>query len=94
MASKNKLLGSGVTDKKVEGFKLEEESQVSSSELDASKIDVSVKAPAWRYHKDFPQGKVVTTDKELEQLDKAGWKDHPGKCTKLSAFANFYEGDD
>ncbi len=90
MASKNKLLSPGT----VKGFKLDVEDVVETAPV--SKIDVSVskKAPAWRYHKTMPQGMIVKTDEELAQLDKAGWKDHPGKVTRLPGFENLYEGDD
>ena len=45
--------------------------------------EVQQRAPAWRYHKDCPAGKVVKTDVELDKLDAEGWVDHPGKVRLL-----------
>jgi len=59
---------------------------------------VSRQPIAWRFHKDCPQGKLVYTKEELEKLDKADWKDHPGKVQKLPGHEKVWEdeqfGDD
>lgn len=41
------------------------------------------RAPAWRYHTAFPEGKLCKTDKEVDRADQEGWKDHPGKIMLL-----------
>ena len=76
MASQNQLLGSGIL----------------YQEPTASHIEPTfLRAPAWRYHKDCPQGKVCKTDEELDKADAAGWKDYPGKVTRLPAFESLFE---
>lgn len=49
--------------------------------IEEVKLDVPIEkyAPAWRYHRSCPSGKVIYTDKELAKLDAIGWVDHPGK---------------
>jgi len=79
MPSKNKLLGSGVL--------LQEQGIVGHTE------PTFLRTPAWRYHKDCPQGKVCKTDKELDEADATGWKDHPGKVTKLPGHEYLFEED-
>ena len=51
------------------------------------------RAPAWRYSKDCPAGKVIKTDEELDRLDAAGWKDHPGKVRLLVGHESLFEDE-
>ena len=68
MASRNQLIGF---------------SAGADEETEEVKPEVQKLAPAWRFHEICPKGKVVKTDKELAELDAAGWKDHPGKIKLL-----------
>ena len=52
---------------------------------------VSKLAPAWRFHKDFPEGRLVKTDEELAKLDAEDWKDHPGKVRLLPGHEKVWE---
>lgn len=62
-----------------------------SNEVTKEEILTQKKAPAWRYHSICKTGKVVKTDKELKELDDAGWVDHPGKVSRLPGFEHLYE---
>lgn len=55
--------------------------------------EIQLYAPAWRFHKSCPQGRVIHTDKELAKLDAEGWKDHPGKVTLLPGVEHLYEDE-
>lgn len=52
---------------------------------------VNLRTPAWRFHKDFPEGKICKTDAELDQLDTEGWLDHPGKVRLLPGHEKVWE---
>lgn len=78
MASKNKLLGSGVVEK---------------SEPAVEKEPVSVFKPIL-LHYPLAVGfgsKLITTAKEFEEAVEKGWKDHPGKVAKLPGWEHLYE---
>ena len=76
MAAQNILLGSGLPIiPDVEGYK----------------PPVNQRAPAWRYHRDLPEGKVCKTDEELDQADADGWLDHPGKVRLLIGHEKVWE---
>jgi len=75
MASKNILLGSGVPVKTA----TEEHIPV-----------VNLRAPAWRFHKDFPN-RLCKTDAELDKLDAEGWVDQPGKARLLPGYEKVWE---
>ncbi len=77
MAKGNKLLGSGIPD----------EVEI---EVEVKPVTVQQKAPAWRYHKDHPEGKVCRTDMELAMADAKGWQDHPGKVRKFPGLEYLY----
>jgi hypothetical protein len=49
------------------------------------------KTPAWRFHITCPEGILVKTDKQLDELDKADWKDHPGKVRLLPGHEKIWE---
>ena len=53
----------------------------------------SSRVPVFRYHKDCPNGIVVRTEAKLDELDAAGWKDHPGKVKKLPGFEKLYKAE-
>jgi len=76
MQPQNILLGSGVPEKKLVTGHIE---------------PTHLKTPAWRFHKDFPEGKLCKTDKELDQLDAEGWLDHPGKVRLLPGHEKVWE---
>jgi len=78
--SNNRLLGSGVNYEAL-------------ANLPPPKDEVQEFAPAWRFHKDCLEGKVVKTDKALEELDEAGWKDHPGKVRCLPGHEAIWEAE-
>ncbi len=48
------------------------------------------KAPAWRFHKDFPN-RLCKTDEELDKLDAEGWVDQPGKARLLPGHEKVWE---
>ncbi len=50
-----------------------------------------IKTPAWRFHKDFLEGKVFLTDDELDDADSKGWVDHPGKARLLQGHEKIWE---
>lgn len=52
---------------------------------------VNKRAPAWRFHADYPEGKVCKTDRELDQADAEGWLDHPGKVRSLPGHEKVWE---
>jgi hypothetical protein len=76
MASKNILLGSGVSYDEL---------------ISPQRDEVNKYTPCWRYSKDFPKGVLIKSDKVLEGLDSAIWKDHPGKVTKLPGHELLFE---
>lgn len=47
--------------------------------------------PKWMYHKDFPEGKIVRTEDELEELEVTGWEDHPGKVRLLPGHEKLFK---
>jgi len=53
---------------------------------------VEVFQPMWMFHKDHPEGEVVTKQVRYDKLIVAGWVDHPGKCTLLPGLEKWYEG--
>ena len=76
MPSQNRLLGSGVP----------EENPI------AKHVEpTNLKAPAWRFHKDFPEGRLCKTDVDLDKLDAEGWLDHPGKVRLLPGHEKVWE---
>ena len=79
MASNNQLLGSGIN-------------YVALARTVPRQDEVQKLTPAWRYHKDCPQGLVVKTDAALEKLDADGWVDHPGKVSPLPGHEDLFEG--
>ena len=81
MVSKNKLLGSGVDYESL------------AKQLPRND-EVQKIAPAWRFHKTCPEGRVIKTDKAIKELDKAGWVDHPGKVRKLPGHENMFKGEE
>jgi len=75
MVSQNRLLGSGIPE----------------GEPIAEHIEPTyLRAPAWRFHKDFPD-KLCKTDAELDKLDAEGWLDHPGKVRLLPGHEKVWE---
>lgn len=48
-------------------------------------------APAWRFNINYPEGILVKTDKQLAELDAAGWKDEPGKVQLLPGHEKVWE---
>jgi hypothetical protein len=79
MASQNNLLGSG----KPFVVPLPEPTPVELQQF----------APAWRFHKECPEGVLVKTDKQLAELDAAGWKDEPGKVRLLPGHEKVWEAE-
>lgn len=77
MASNNQLLGSGKPPVVV----------------DQQVIGEQLFAPAWRFHPDCPEGILVKTDKQLDELDLEGWKDHPGKVRLLPGHEAIWEAE-
>ena len=75
MVSGNILLGSGVPEEKPIVKHIE---------------PTHLKAPAWRFHKDFPN-RLCKTDAELDKLDAEGWLDHPGKVRLLPGHEKVWE---
>jgi hypothetical protein len=69
--------------------------------LGSGKVEIDIEpalipqqfAPAFRYSQDCPEGILVKTDKQLEELDAAGWKDHPGKVQLLPGFKDVWEAE-
>jgi hypothetical protein len=60
--------------------------QLLGSGIVNEEVEVSVastRVPTARYHETCPGGKTVKTEAELDKLDAAGWKDHPGKVQLL-----------
>lgn len=47
-------------------------------------MEKDTKFPRWRFHKDLPDGKIVRSSEENEQLG-AGWVDSPLDLVKASA---------
>lgn len=76
MPSQNVLLGSGIPEQKPIAKHIE---------------PTHLRAPAWRFHKDFPQGKICKTDAELDKADAEGWLDHPGKVRLLPGHEKVWE---
>jgi hypothetical protein len=64
MASKNTLLGSGVT---------KEQTNTTPEQPCAYTV------PCWLYNGDVSTGKIVKTEEALANLLDAGWKEHPEK---------------
>jgi len=75
MSSQNILLGSGIPEPKPIAEHIE---------------PTNLKAPAWRFHKDFPN-RLCKTDAELDKLDAEGWLDHPGKVRLLPGHEKVWE---
>ena len=75
MASKNRLLGSGIVEDSVEEVKTSV---------------VSFDLPCLMYHSSCIDGKVVRTVEELNKLIVVGWKDHPGKVALLPGWEDLY----
>ena len=75
MVSQNILLGSGVPEPKP-SVHIEPKHE---------------RTPAWRFHRDFPEGKLCKTDEELDQADAGGWLDHPGKVRLLPGHEKVWE---
>jgi len=59
--------------------------------IEEHKAVVNKRAPAWRFHISCPEGKVCKTDAELDQADKEGWVDHPGKVRLLPGHEKVWE---
>lgn len=78
MASKNKLLGSGNP---------EEDEIVVSKEIDESF------SPLLMYSTEVIEGRVVRSLIEFTRLVKMGWKDHPGKVTRLPGHEALYDAE-
>jgi len=76
MPSQNRLLGSGIPEQGL---------------VDKHIEPVNLRAPAWRFHKDHPEGKLCKTDAELDKLDAEGWLDHPGKVRLLPGHEKVWE---
>lgn len=53
-------------------------------------VPVNVRAPAWRFHRDFPD-RLCKTDAELDQLDAEGWVDKPGKARRLPGHEKMFD---
>jgi len=81
MASKNKLLGSGLPDK------VEEEKEISKLP------DVKHTVPCFMYSKDCPEGKIFKIQSDLDALGPE-WKDHPGKVRLLPGHEKLFEGEE
>jgi len=76
MASENILLGSGVPEQKPINKHIE---------------PTNLRSPAWRYHRDFPEGKLCKTDEEVDKANADGWLDHPGKVRLLPGHEKVWE---
>jgi hypothetical protein len=81
MASKNKLLGSGLPEKVEEVV----ETIVPS--------DVKHTVPCFMYSKNCPEGKVFKIQADLDALGPE-WKDHPGKVRLLPGHEKLFEGEE
>lgn len=96
MPSKNQLLGSGIPVVEVERASVRDfpDPPEGFEEYMKTVIDMrtgrSSRVPAWRYHKDFPQGKIFYTEVALANAESLGWKDHPGKVRLLSGHEKLY----
>ncbi len=74
MASNNTLLSPGGS------FKKEEKLEVKKEEVKEVKEElVHEYAPCWMYHASCPQGTIVKTDDEYNELHKKGWSKLPVK---------------
>jgi len=75
MPLQNRLLGSGVPEQESTDKHIE---------------PTNLRAPRWRFHKDFPN-RLCKTDAELDKLDAEGWLDHPGKVRLLPGHEKVWE---
>jgi hypothetical protein len=56
-------------------------------------LELQKNTPALRFHITCPEGILVKTDKQLDELDKSGWKDHPGKVRLLKGHEKIWEAE-
>lgn len=75
MASRNNLIGSGIPYVDIEEYEI---------------VAKKTRVPAWRYHSTCKTGMLVKHEKLLDELDAAGWVDHPAKLEPLPGLEHIY----
>jgi hypothetical protein len=78
MASKNKILGSGIVEEKVEVPEVVVKDIVEdTTEKTKPEVEVSTFTPLWLYRYDCTNGRIVDNEEDFKALVKEGWKQHP-----------------